>query len=131
MRLTRHLVVVLMALLLSAPAALADPNDTVGGAGSHWFSGSLLQQDGNNCSVLGNPYTETMVSGIASYGGTPGGPRVDQTYYPSLLLSVPGNPCGTGSSAIGTDLVLPPNTAIDTSAPIRCFGKPNNQPWGE
>jgi hypothetical protein len=74
--------------------------------------------------VLGNPYTETMVSGVASYGGTQGVPVVGQRYYTAFLVSVPGDPCGPGSSAIETDVVLPPNTSIDTTAPIRCFGQP-------
>src|SRR5437764_14632843 len=65
-----------------------------------------------------------MVSGVASYGGTAGVPVVGQRYYTAFLVSVPGDPCGPGSSAIETDVVLPPNTTIDTSAPIRCFGQP-------
>jgi hypothetical protein len=117
----------LLLMLLMAPSALAvDPNVAVGGPGSHWFSGSWLFQSGTNCSILGGAYPETMVSGIASYGGTSSIPAVGDGYYTALLLSVPGNPCGTGSSAISTDVILPPNTTIDTSRAIKCFGQPSS-----
>ena len=119
--------VALVLLLAPAPALAFNPDDVVGGAGSKWFSGDLLQQTGTNCSVLGNPYTEVMVSGIASYGGTQGVPAVGDGYYTSFLISVPGNPCGPGSSAIATDVVLPPFTTIDTTRQIRCFGELRNQ----
>ena len=41
--------------------------------GGKWISGDFLQQTGLNCStaILGEPYTEVMVSGSASYGGLP------------------------------------------------------------
>ncbi|MBI4898155.1 MAG: hypothetical protein HY827_07290 [Actinobacteria bacterium] len=126
----------LSALLLAIGAIFAavatqayavNPEATIGGK---WFSGSLLMQSGTNCStaILGDPYSETMVSAIASYGGDSSGgvARVGNRYYASLLISVPGNPCGSGTSVIGTDLVLPRGTTVDTSAPIRCFGKPRN-----
>jgi hypothetical protein len=113
----------LVMLTLPASANAVDPEQTVA-PGSKWTSGDLLSQTGENCSVLGEPYTEQMVSGIASYGGTAGVPVVNQRYYTAFLVSVPGDPCGPGSSAIETDVVLPPNTTIDTSAPIRCFGEP-------
>ena len=44
--------------------------------------------------MLGNPYTEVMVSGVASYGGTAGVPVVGQRYYTAFLVSVPGDPNG-------------------------------------
>src|SRR5450759_5849452 len=123
----RSISLALLLLLLAVPASASalDPGQTVGGAGSKWTSGDLLTQTGENCSVLGNSYTEPMISGIASYGGTAGVPVVNQRYYTAFLVSVPGNPCGPGSSAVETDVVLPPNTTIDTSAPIRCFGEPS------
>jgi hypothetical protein len=109
-------------LALAPPAFALSPEGTVA-PGGKWFSGSWLSQSGTNCSILGDPYTETMVSGIASYGGAPSIPAVGGSYYTSFLLSVPGNPCGSGSSAIGTDVILPPGTSIDESKPIRCFGQ--------
>ena len=123
----RSICLALLLLMLALPpsADAVDPEQAVGGAGSKWTSGDLLSQTGENCSVLGNPYTETMVSGVASYGGTTGVPVINQRYYTAFLVSVPGDPCGPGSSAIETDVVLPPNTTIDTSAPIRCFGQPS------
>ena len=124
MRRSVSLALLLLSLALPATAGAVDPEQTVGGVGSKWISGDLLTQIGENCSVLGSPYTETMVSGVASYGGTAGVPVVNQRYYTAFLVSVPGDPCGPGSSAIETDVVLPPNTTIDTSAPIRCFGEP-------
>src|SRR5258708_3044727 len=123
---SRRVGVALLFVMLAVPASASavDPEQTVGGAGSKWTSGDLLTQTGENCSVLGSPYTEPMVSGIASYGGTAGVPVVGQRYYTAFLVSVPGDPCGPGSSAIETDVVLPPHTPIDTNAPIRCFGEP-------
>jgi hypothetical protein len=115
---------IVLMLAMPASAGAVNPEQAVGGAGSKWTSGDLLSQTGENCSVLGSPYTETMVSGIASYGGTTGVPVVNQRYYTAFLVSVPGDPCGPGSSSIETDVVLPPNTAIDPTAPIRCFGEP-------
>ena len=112
-----------LAVLLPAQAMAVNPEQTVGGAGSKWFSGSLLQQSGLNCTIIGGSYSETMVSAIAGFGGTPGIPKVGDTYYASLLVSIPGNPCGSGSSIVGTDLVLPRGTTVDTSKPIRCFGQ--------
>jgi hypothetical protein len=127
----RRLVVILLAFLASTSAASAVvPETEVAGAGSKWFSGDLIQQTGLNCStaILGEPYTEVMVSGVASYGGAPNGglPRVGQGYWTSLLLSVPGNPCGSGVAAVATEVILPPGTQVDTSRPIRCFGLPRN-----
>jgi hypothetical protein len=124
------LALALTALALAPAQALAvNPEDTVGGTGSKWFGGSLMQQSGLNCTIIGGAYSETMVSAIAEYGGAPGGgvPKVGDRYYAALLVSIPGNPCGTGSSLVGTDLVLPRGTSVDTSAPIRCFGQPRNQ----
>ncbi|WP_445150965.1 thrombospondin type 3 repeat-containing protein [Baekduia sp. Peel2402] len=121
----RLLAVVVLALLAAAPAAHAVvPETAVGGAGSKWFSGSLIQQPGSNCSVLGSPTSEIMVSAIGSYGGTGGVVKVGDQYWTSLLVSVPGNPCGVGSSGISTDLILPKGTAIDGGRPIRCFYLP-------
>jgi len=111
---------------LAAPGgafAVADPQQTIGGAGSSWFSGSLIQQIGDNCSVLGEPYTEVMIGGVGSYGGAPGNGvvKVNDPYWVSLLVSIPGNPCGTGVSSVATDLVLPKNTVYDPTRQIRCF----------
>jgi hypothetical protein len=123
----RILLLVAGILAIAFPAsasAVSDPQQVIGGAGSKWFSGSLIQQTGENCSIIGNPYTEVMVSGVGSYGGAPGNdvPRVGQPYWVDLLVSIPGNPCGTGSSSVATDLVMPAGTSYDPSRPIRCFG---------
>ncbi len=123
--------IALASLTIAAPVASAVvPETEVAGASAKWFSGSLLQQPGLNCStaILGESYTEIMVSGIAAYGGAPGGgvPAVGQRYWTSFLISIPGNPCGSGSSLVQTELVLPPGTSVDSSAPIRCFGEPRN-----
>src|SRR5215218_2127411 len=114
LRLAAALVVLVAAIAVMAPpqALAVNPEDAVGGNGSKWFSGTLLQQSGNNCTIIGGSYSETMVSAIAGYGGAPGGqvPKVGDRYYASLLVSIPGNPCGSGSSVVGTDLVLPRGT---------------------
>ncbi len=126
----RLILALLAALALASTAGAVVPEAEVAGASSKWFSGDLIQQTGLNCStaILGEPYTEVMVSGIASYGGAANGglPRVGQGYYTSLLLSVPGNPCGSGVAAVATEVILPPGTQVDTSRPIRCFGQPRD-----
>ena len=132
-------VAVLLAGMLLLPAASAhavtEPPQIVGGANSKWISGDLLQQTGLNCStaILGSSYTEVMVSGIASYGGLPSVPKVNDPYWTAFLVSIPGNPCGTGSSSVVTTLVMPPNTQVDTSRQVKCYGLPRNAndttPW--
>ncbi len=124
------LVVLCAVIAPGAARATVDPWSVVGGGGSKWFSGSLIQQIGENCSVLGSPYTEVMVSGVGSYGGAPGNGvvKVNDPYWVALMVAIPGNPCGSGSSSVVTDLVFPKNTAYDSSRQIRCFGTPRNQP---
>lgn len=115
------------ALVFAASAhAIANPEQYMGGAGSKWFSGSLIQELGENCIILGESYTEVMVSGIGSYGGAPGGGvvKVGDAYWVSLLVAIPGNPCGSGSSSVVTNLVLPRKTSFDGTRQIRCFGTP-------
>jgi hypothetical protein len=122
----KGLCLILLLLLIAAPSAQAvDPNQVIGGSTGKWFSGSLIQQTGLNCStaILGSAYTEVMVSGVASYGGLPNVPRVNDAYWTSLLVAIPGNPCGSGSASVNTDVALPPGTTVDTSRPIRCFGQ--------
>jgi hypothetical protein len=118
----------------SAAQALDPPQAAVGGNDSKWISGDLIQQTGLNCStaILGEPYTEVMVAGNASYGGLPGVPRVGDKYWTALLVSIPGNPCGSGSTSVVTTLVMPPHTQYDSSRQIRCFGLPRSQSgWQE
>lgn len=122
------LFVAALAASLPAAAQAVDPETAVGGAGSKWFSGTLEQLSGENCSILGGAYSETMLSAIGGYGGAPGGQlvKVGDRYYAEVLISIPGNPCGSGSSFVGTDLLLPRGTSVDPSAPIRCFGQPRS-----
>ena len=109
-----------------AVAALDPPQAAVGGNNSQWISGDLLSQTGLNCStaILGSAYTEIMVQGIASYGGLPSVPKVGDGYWTAFLVSIPGNPCGSGSTSVVTTLVMPPSTSVDSSRQIRCFGLP-------
>jgi hypothetical protein len=132
---------VLLACLLALPAtsaeAVTEPPQLVAGANSKWISGDLLQQTGLNCStaILGSAYTEVMVAGNASYGGAPNGgvPKVNDPYWTAFLISIPGNPCGTGSSSVVTTLILPPNTQVDSTRQVKCYGLPRNAtdttPW--
>ena len=117
-------------LAFAAPSAhaLDPPQEAVGGANSKWISGDLLSQTGLNCStaILGSAYTEIMVQGIASYGGLPQVPKVGDAYWTAFLVSIPGNPCGSGSSSVVTTLVMPPFTSVDSSRQIRCFGLPRS-----
>ncbi len=132
------MLVVLVALLAlpvaSAQAAAVEPPQIVA-PGGKWISGDFLQQTGLNCStaILGEPYTEVMVSGIASYGGLPSVPKVNDPYWTAFLVSIPGNPCGSGSANVVTTLILPPSTQVDSSRPIKCYGLPRvndeNTPW--
>jgi hypothetical protein len=117
---------VLLLLALPASASAVNPEEVIGGAGSKWFSGSLDQQTGENCTIIGEPRTEPMVTGIGSYGGVKGVPVVGQRYWTAFLVSIPGDPCGPGSASVETDVVLPPHTSVDTGpgATIRCFGSP-------
>jgi len=125
---------VTLALPAATAHAVTEPPQIVA-PGGKWISGDLLQQTGLNCStaILGDPYTEVMVSGNASYGGLAGIPKVGQPYWTAFLVSIPGNPCGTGSSSVVTTLILPPNTQVDSSRQTRCFGLPRNHndstPW--
>lgn len=136
-RCTRVAAVLLATLALPAATAHAvvEPPQLVGGANSKWISGDLLQQTGLNCStaILGSSYTEVMVSGIASYGGLDSVPKVGDPYWTAFLVSIPGNPCGSGSSSVVTTLVMPPNTQVDTSRQVKCYGLPRNHndttPW--
>lgn len=113
--------VVLLSLGAAAPAGAVVPKDAVAGGGSKWFSGSLLQMAGQNCSVLGSPYSEVMVSAIGGYGGTDGVVQVGDKFWATVLISIPGNPCGPGSSGVISDLAIPPGAAYDPTRPIRCF----------
>src|SRR3954453_11757501 len=73
--------IAVLAVLLPAQAMAVNPEQTGGGAGSKWFSGSLLQQSGLNCTIIGGSYSETMVSAIAGFGGTGGSPPVRDAYH--------------------------------------------------
>jgi hypothetical protein len=126
----RVLAVLLVTLAVpaaTAHAAVTEPPQIVA-PGGKWISGDLLQQTGLNCStaILGEPYTEVMVSGNASYGGLPSVPKVGQPYWTAFLVAIPGNPCGTGSSSVVTTLILPPSTEVDTSRQVKCYGLPRN-----
>lgn len=105
----------------AAPASAVVPETAVAGSSSKWFSGSLIQQAGQNCSVLGSPYSEVMVSGIGSYGGTAGVVKIGDAFWTSVLVAIPGNPCGPGSSAVSTEVAMPPGTSFDPTRSIRCF----------
>jgi hypothetical protein len=122
--------VLLAAVLLPAASAHAvvEPPQIVGGPSSKWISGDLIQQTGLNCStaILGSSYTEVMVSGVASYGGLDSVPKVGDPYWTAFLVSIPGNPCGSGSSSVVTTLVMPPNTQVDASREVKCYGLPRN-----
>jgi hypothetical protein len=119
--------VVLLAFLgHTAGASAIVPQTAVAGAASKWYSGSLIQQPGQNCDIIGESRTEIMVSGVGSYGGTNGVVKVGDEYWASLLISVPGNPCGSGSTVVSTELVLPRATTIDPTRAIRCFYLPRN-----
>lgn len=113
----------MVAVVLPAQAMAVDPGTAVAGANKAWFAGDLMSQPGLNCTIIGGSYTEIMVQGSTSYGGLAGIPAINQGYWVSFLVSVPGNPCGPGTSIVQTDLALPAGTSYDPSRPIRCFGR--------
>lgn len=123
-------VLVVLAALMSGSVARAATPETIvtGNASSKWYQGSLIQQYGLNCStaVLGEPYSEVMTNGYSSYGGTNGVVGVGDQFWVSLTIGIPGNPCGSGSAGIQTDLFLPPGVQLDGSRGVRCFGVPRN-----
>ncbi|MBJ7353389.1 MAG: hypothetical protein JHC98_01060 [Thermoleophilaceae bacterium] len=129
------LIVAVLAICAVAPTgASAAPEDSVAGAGKKWVSGSLMQISGTNCSILGGSYSETMVSAISGYGGAASGSvvRIGDEYWASVMISIPGNPCGTGSTIVSTDLSFPKGTSYDPARQIRCFGIPRNgNTWSE
>jgi hypothetical protein len=129
-RIVPRIFALLAALLVLAPNAFAlNPEQTLTGlSNSSWYGGSLNQQWGENCSVLGNPSSEVMTSAIGGYGGTASVVGTNTPYWATLLVSTPGNPCGSGSAGVRTDLFLPPGTSIDASRPVRCFYLTRNEP---
>lgn len=122
--------VVVAVTAVPASALAIEPEQQLAGASSKWFSGELASQTGLNCStaILGDPYTEIMVQGLSGFGGAANGapPTAGAGYWTVFTISVPGNPCGPGSSLVATDLILPDNTVVDTARGIRCFGLPRN-----
>ena len=91
-------VLVVLAALLALPvagaqAAATEPPQLLA-PGGKWISGDFLQQTGLNCStaILGEPYTEVMVSGSASYGGLSSVPKVNDPYWTAFLVVDPGQP---------------------------------------
>lgn len=128
------LLIALCVLLVPPVASAGPPEDAVAGPNKKWFSGDLEMLSGTNCSILGSPYAETMVSAISSYGGDSSGGvvRVGNEYWAAVMISIPGMPCGTGSTIVTTDLSLPPGTAYDPTRQIRCFGTPRmSNTWQE
>ena len=126
-------VLVVLAALLALPAASAqaaavEPPQIVGVRAGSGSPATLLSADRPELldSDPRQPYTEVMVSGIASYGGLPSVPKVNDPYWTAFLVSIPGNPCGSGSSNVVTTLILPPSTQVDSSRPIKCYGLPRN-----
>ena len=69
-----------------------------------------------------------MVQGFVGYGGLPDVPKVGETYWASIFVSIPGNPCGSGTSVVSTEFYLPPGTAFDFTGgkKIECWGYPSN-----
>lgn len=118
----RLIACVVALLVLAAPAQALNPEQALTGTTtSRWYSGSLNQQYGLNCSIIGGSYSEVMTSAIGGYGGTQSVVGVNDQYWASLLVSTPGNPCGSGSAGLQTDVFLPPGTTVDTTRPVRCF----------
>ncbi len=119
----------LLMLVFSAIFALSN------GAGAQqleWVSGVITNMNGTNCSILGQPYTETMLNGVASYlhYSDLSAPLTGDSTYVSVLMTVPGLNCNPDSSVgFVPSLVLPPGASLNITAqtPVKCFFKINNQ----
>ena len=101
----------------------------VGGANSEVdLRRTSLSRRGLNCStaILGSPTRRSWCRASRRTAGSPVMPKVGDPYWTAFLVSIPGNPCGSGSSSVVTTLVLPPHTNVDSSRPIRCFGLPRS-----
>ena len=99
---------------------------------TEFVSGVTTNMTGTNCSILGNPYTETMLTGTASYlrYTNLSAPLTGDTTYVDVLMTVPGLNCNPDSSVgFVPSLVLPPGASLNITAqtPVKCFYKINNQ----
>lgn len=97
-----------------------------------WVSGTITNMSGTNCSIIGQPYTETMLTGLASYMRYTdlSAPKTGDTTYLDVLMTVPGLNCNFDSSVgFVPSLVLPPGASLNISAqtPVKCFFKVGNQ----
>ena len=98
---------------------------------TQWVSGSITQMRGTNCSILSNPYTESMLTGVASYlrFTDSSAPKTGDNTYVSVLMTVPGLNCNPDSSvAVIPALVLPQGASLNITAqsPVKCFYRINN-----
>ncbi len=119
----------LLTLVVSASFALSN---WVGAQSLEIVSGVTTNMTGTNCSILGQPYTETMLTGTASYLRYTdlSAPLTGDGTYVDVLMTVPGLNCNPDSSVgFVPSLVLPPGASLNITAqtPVKCFYKINNQ----
>jgi Divergent InlB B-repeat domain len=119
-------------LLMLVINAIFVLNNGAGAQQPEWVSGVITNMNGTNCSILGQPYTETMLNGLASYlhYSDLSAPLTGDSTYVSVLMTVPGLNCNPDSSVgFVPSLVLPPGASLNITAqtPVKCFFKINNQ----
>jgi hypothetical protein len=100
---------------------------------TEWVYGSTLNLNGTNCSVVGNWYQETMLTGTAGHLRTTdlSAPKTGDGSYVSILMSVPGLNCDDdGSVGFVPSLILPPGASLNINAqnPVICYFKTANLP---
>ena len=115
----------LLAMALGAMLALSASTAQAG-----WISGSWKQSSVINCPSIifatpdTPPYPETGATTFVSYWSD-AGTRANNTYYTSIVVSAPGNPCS--QQRFYAEIQLPRNTTPDFSGissgvnPIMCF----------
>jgi hypothetical protein len=86
----------------------------------NWIEGVSQQQQGTNCSILGQPYAEPMVATYVRYGGLDHVPKVGEVYYGSIVTVIVGNPCPYGYSYVATEIFPPKDTEF--LGGIQCIG---------
>lgn len=106
--------------LVAALVAFPGLAGTARAATLQFVSGSIVSigQDVNCVSQI-----ETREQAYAGYALRDGRiPGVGERWYAHVVISHPGNPCPSGGSATGIEIVLPANTtfAIDAANPLFC-----------
>ena len=111
-----------------------------------WIDGTIDYQSGTNCSILGQPYSESMVGGFTGYWGATdvSYPKIGDRYWGHIYMTAVGNTCPYGIADVATEVVLPAGTQLainpqstDPNDKVRCYvtsisgntGEATDQQW--